>query len=77
MTPETKHDAVVQLAQSGPSLAFVTLVFAGVNIHDWLALAGITFIVIQVFYLLWRWRRDVRIEHDRVRSRFVEDEDDL
>jgi hypothetical protein len=77
MTPENRHDAAVQIANSGPSLAFVGATFAGVGIQDWLAITGIVFIFLQALYLLWRWRRDARIEDERTRSRFVEDETDL
>lgn len=77
MNVENRHDAAVQIANSGPSLAFVSVTLAGIHIQDWLAITGIVFIVLQALYLLWRWRRDARIEDERTRSRFVEDETDL
>lgn len=66
MTPEQRHDAIVQTAAATPSiLAIVATKLLSLPIEKWLGLAGIGFIVLQAAYLLWRWRRDIRRERLR------------
>lgn len=68
MTPEAKHDAAVQGAASLPSLGAIFAWLAGVPVEKWAALAGLVFIVLQAVYLLWKWRRDMRREDERLRK---------
>jgi hypothetical protein len=76
MSPEVKHDAAVQIANSAPAATFVGLTFAGVPIQDWVALLGGVFILVQVGYLIWKWQRDAKIERDRQDDRQARLEDD-
>lgn len=75
--PEIKHDAAVQLANSTPAVTFVSLTIAGIPIQDWVALLGAFFILLQAGYLIWKWKRDARIEQERrdaAEERYVEDD---
>lgn len=61
MTPEQKHDAVMQAAQAVPATAaIVATKVLGFSLNEWLAIASIAFIVLQAGYLLWKWRNEWR-----------------
>lgn len=61
MSPETKHEVVVQAALGTPSAAAVLWTkVMGLSIDNWLGLFGIGFIVLQAMYLLWKWWRDIQ-----------------
>lgn len=66
MTPEQRHDALVQGLNATPSLtALLATKVLDLTIDHWLGLAGIAFIGLQALYLLWRWHRDWRRERQR------------
>ncbi len=68
MTPENKHDdALTQGAASLPSLGAIGAYLLGVPVEKWAATAGLVFIVLQAVYMLWKWRRDIRREDERLR----------
>lgn len=64
LTPEQKHDALVQTAQAVPSIAAIWAYVAGITPERWLTYWGIAFLALQAGYLLWKWRRDVRRERN-------------
>ena len=67
MTPEGKHDALTQGAASLPSLGAIGAYLLGVPVEKWAAAAGLVFIMLQAVYMLWKWRRDIRREDERLR----------
>lgn len=67
MTPENKDDALTQGAASLPSLGAIGAYLLGVPVEKWAATAGLVFIVLQAVYMLWKWRRDIRREDERLR----------
>lgn len=67
MTPENKHDALTQGAASLPSLGAIGAYLLGVPVEKWAATAGLVFIMLQAVYMLWKWRRDIRRESERLR----------
>lgn len=67
MTPEHKQDAAVQGLAALPSLGAIATWVLGVPIEKWAALAGIGFIALQALVVMWRWRRDIRREAERLR----------
>lgn len=60
-----EHTTALQLV---PSIAAVVTWAAGLTIEKWLGIAGIVFILIQTVGYLWRWRRDIRRERERIRE---------
>lgn len=68
MTPEAKHDATTQAWQALPSLAAITAWITGLTIEKWVGLVGIAFICLQAVGYLWRLRRDMRREEERLKS---------
>jgi len=67
VTPENKHEALTQGAASIPSLGAIGAYMLGVPVEKWAATAGLAFIALQAFYMLWKWRRDIRREDERLR----------
>jgi len=67
VTPQAKHDAAVQGAAALPSVGAIATWVLGVPIEKWAAVAGILFIGLQALVVLWRWRRDIRRERERIR----------
>lgn len=67
MTAEQRHTATVEAWQSLPSLAAITAWLAGLSIEKWLALVGIAFILLQGVGYVWRLRRDMRREDERIK----------
>jgi len=67
VTPEHKHEALMQGAASLPSWGAIGIWLLGVPVEKWAAAAGICFIVVQMAYLGWKWRRDIRREDERLR----------
>lgn len=61
-----KHDISVAAVQATPG-AVVTAGsrFMGLAPSDILAVLSCTFIVLQIAYLIWKWRRDARHEDER------------
>ena len=68
MTPD-RPEAVPQTLQATPSIAAVLTALAGVDLNAMLALVGLAFLALQIAYLGWRWRRDIRRERERVAAR--------
>ena len=61
-----KHDISNAAIQAAPG-AVVTAGtrFMGLAPSDMLAVLSATFIVLQIAYLIWKWRRDARHEDER------------
>lgn len=57
---------VPQSIQALPSAGAIAVWLSGKGVDWWAAVAGIVFIMLQIGYLLWKWRRDVIIERQRV-----------
>lgn len=51
---------VPQTIQALPSLGAILLWLAGKDVQWWAAVSGLLFIALQVGYLIWKWRRDIR-----------------
>lgn len=58
-----KPDVLKHIVEAAPAAAAVTAgpVF-GLTFSDLAAVLGSIFLVLQMAYLIWRWRRDVRRE---------------
>lgn len=56
---------VPQAVQSLPSIGAILIWLSGKDINWWAAFVGTLFILAQLVYMLWRWRRDIRIENER------------
>lgn len=69
MTPEAKQDATAQAWHALPSLAAIVAWLSGLTIEKWVGLAGIAFICLQAAERIWRWRRDVRRENERIAAK--------
>lgn len=72
MTPDRANELATQTVIAAPSLtAIVISKVLNLQINDWLGLLGIAFLILQAAAFVWRWRRDIRIERERVEaSRF-------
>ena len=57
---------VPQSVQALPSLGAIFIWFSGKDVNWWAAVIGLLFIILQIGYLLWKWRRDIRRERERV-----------
>ena len=69
MTPETKHQAIVQGVTATPSVGFIAAYLNGIPMSAWTALGGLCLIALQFVVTFWRWRRDVRHEEERIARR--------
>lgn len=67
---------VPQTVQALPSIGAVLIWLSGKPVEWWAAVLGMFFIAIQIGYVLWRWRRDVRRERERIAASRQPDEDD-
>lgn len=61
-----RSDGASNAIQATPSLAAIVLWLGGKDINFWVGVGGLLFLLLQSFYLLWKWRRDIR--HDRERK---------
>lgn len=61
---DPRHE-VPQTIQSLPSIGAIALYLSGKDVNWWAAVLGMVFILVQLFYVLWKWRRDIRRENDR------------
>lgn len=63
---------VPQSVQAIPSLGAILLFITEKDVNWWAALVGLVFILVQLLYVLWKWRRDIRRERAReaVRAEF-------
>lgn len=66
MTPENRHDTLLQVATAAPAgIAVVATKVLGLTIENWVGICGILFLVLQAAYLVWKWRRDILRERRR------------
>ena len=65
----TRHDAVNQAAQATPSAIALVLGWLNVPLETWMTRAGLTFLVLQIGYLLWKWAHEYRDRKRRGASR--------
>jgi hypothetical protein len=75
MTQDQRTEAVTSAWQSAPSLAAIMTWLAGLTVEKWLGVVGIAFIGLQAVGYLWRLRRDMRREAERVRLQSMQDTD--
>ncbi len=61
---------VPQSIQSLPSVGAILIWLSGKDINWWAAALGLLFIALQILYMLWKWRRDIRRERERLRADF-------
>ena len=61
---------VPQSIQSLPSVGAILIWLSGKDINWWAAALGLLFIALQILYMLWKWRRDIRRERERQRDEF-------
>lgn len=57
---------IPQSVQSIPSVGAILIWLSGKDINWWAAALGLLFIGLQILYMLWKWRRDIRRERERV-----------
>lgn len=74
LTPEQKHDiakAGLQVAPAGTASVGATITpaseftFLGFTGNSWVVFASLFFIVLQIAYLIWKWRRQAKIDASR------------
>lgn len=63
--PQRVQEAASQIVAAAPSVAAVTAPLLGVHLQLWLQILGLVFIALQIGYLVWKWRRDIKREEDR------------
>lgn len=71
---DPRHE-VPQAIQSLPSIGAIVIYLSGKDVNWWAAVLGMVFILVQLFYVLWRWRRDIRRENERSSQLEAEDGD--
>ena len=57
--------------QAMPSIGAILIWFSGKDVNWWAAVLGMVFIAVQLLYVLWKWRRDIR--RDRLSYPPIED----
>lgn len=59
-------EVVQEAAKSAPPVV-VTLgaIFSGVTINHVMGVVTIIYVALQAGYLVWKWRRDMRLERER------------
>lgn len=67
---------VPQTIQAAPSLGAILIWLSGKDINWWAATFGLLFIILQILYMLWKWRRDIRREDERQQAAAAEAEDE-
>lgn len=65
---------VPQSVQALPSIGAILIYLSGKDVNWWAAVIGMLFIVVQLLYVLWKWRRDIRRERERVAASRAPDE---
>lgn len=56
MTPESKHELLVQTATATPSVLVLYLQkVVHMPLSDWVHVGALAFLALQSAYLLWRW----------------------
>lgn len=56
---DPRHE-VPQTIQALPSVGAILLWLSGKDVNWWAAALGVVFILLQIVYMLWKWRRDIR-----------------
>jgi len=56
----TDHPAVKALTESIPAAVVVGAQIFDLTLPDWAAIFGMVFIVVQVVYLIWKWRKEAK-----------------
>ena len=54
------NDVLQAAGKAAPPVAYVGARLVGLSLPDWVALATLVYIGLQVAHLLWRWRRAAR-----------------
>lgn len=57
---------VPQTIQAAPSVGAILIWLSGKDVNWWAAVAGLLFILVQLGYVIWKWRRDIRRDRERV-----------
>lgn len=58
---EHQKEVIANIAMATPSVTnLVLLRVFGISLNEWLAIASIIFILVQMAYLLWKWVREAR-----------------
>lgn len=75
LTAEHKHDIAVKAAQSTPAAGFgigaavrepvPEQLILGLTGNGWVIVFSLTLIVLQMAHLLWKWRRQAKIDAER------------
>lgn len=65
---------VPQSIQALPSIGAIVIFLSGKDVNWWAAVLGMIFIAVQLAYALWRWRRDIRRERERIAATRPADE---
>lgn len=75
LTAEHKHDILVKAAQTTPAAGFgigaavkepaTEFAFLGIHGNGWVIVFSLTLIVLQIAHLLWKWRRQAKIDAAR------------
>lgn len=51
------NDVFQAAGKAAPPVAYVGVSLAGISLPDWVALATLGYILLQVAHLIWRWYR--------------------
>jgi hypothetical protein len=63
LSAEQKHDVATAAYHAAPGAgASAVTTIAGLPLSDWLVVASLLFVVLQAGHLIWKWRRQVRID---------------
>lgn len=52
------------IAEAAPATGAVVIGMLGLPLDEWLKVLGLVFLVLQMLYLIWRWRRDLMRERE-------------
>lgn len=70
LSAEQKHDLIQAGYQTAPGVTAATgAQLLGVQMSNILTAVTIVFVVAQLLYLAWKWRRDARREDERIEDR--------
>lgn len=70
LSAEQRQDLANAVLQAAPGATAAGLTrFAGLPLADWLILLSMSFIALQAGYLIWKWRRDARLDAERQADR--------
>lgn len=68
---EQKHEVAKAVYQVAPStVAAAGTKIAGIPLSDWLVVASIFFVFLQISFLIWKWRRQIRLDKSRMKVSF-------